>query len=401
MHNHKKDFRIRKSILIIIIIWCALTPSLISYSNSLKPFSTFKLNEFSAPADSNYWDLQGKASFTEYQGRKCIFLDGGAAVLKEFEMRDAVIDVDISTPAKRGFVGVQFRIDSTGNAEYVYLRQHYSGQPDAMQYTPVINGGLNWQIFNGLGFTGAVDIPSNEWFHIRIAVKGAQAYLYVNDMDKPALFMNDLKSGVERGQIALAVLTGASYFSNFKVQTTSDVPWERELPAMMPGILKNWELSPAYDALSVNPEQPLSASETDTIPWLNAEAESPGFIIISRYYPVPRIRVSFANDFSKRLEPQPGSKIIYARCIINSPNEVVKKLCLGYSDEVSVFLNGSILFRGRSAQNFRDTRFLGIVDPENDAVYLPLKKGDNELILALTELGGGWGFICRLEDLVK
>jgi len=27
-----------------------------------------------------------------------------------------------------------------------------------------------------------------------------------------------------------------------------------------------------------------------------------------------------------------------------------------------------------------------------------LKKGRNELMLAVSELGGGWGFICRLED---
>ena len=52
----------------------------------------------------------------------------------------------------------------------------------------------------------------------------------------------------------------------------------------------------------------------------------------------------------------------------------------------------------RSAQNFRDPGFLGIVNPENDAVYLPLKKGTNELMLAVSELGGGWGFICRLAD---
>ena len=77
----------------------------------------------------------------------------------------------------------------------------------------------------------------------------------------------------------------------------------------------------------------------------------------------------------------------------------MKKLYVGYSDEVSVFLNGQILFRGRSAQNFRDPGFLGIVNPENDAVYLPLKKGSNELMLAVSELGGGWGFICRLVDL--
>ena len=47
---------------------------------------------------------------------------------------------------------------------------------------------------------------------------------------------------------------------------------------------------------------------------------------------------------------------------------------IGYSDDVSVFLNGKILFRGRSAQNFRDPGFLGIVNPENDAVYLSLKR---------------------------
>ena len=81
-----------------------------------------------------------------------------------------------------------------------------------------------------------------------------------------------------------------------------------------------------------------------------------------------------------------------------SDKDQVKKLYLGYSDDVSVFLNGKILYRGRSAQDFRDPGFLGIVNPENDAVYLPLKKGSNELLLAISELGGGWGFIGRLAD---
>ncbi len=357
------------------------------------------LNVLTAAADSLHWYLQGKAGFTEYQGRQCIFLDGGAALLNNYEIRDAIIDVDVSTKASRGFFGVQFRIDSTGaNAEYLYLRPQFSGQPDAMQYTPVIGGGLNWQIYNGPGFTGAVDIPHNEWFHLRIIIKGAQAYLYVKDMDKPALVMNDLKSGVERGSVALVVLMGETYFSDFKIQTTPDAEWIRQQPPMIPGILTEWELSPSYDALSIDPERPLTASQKDTIQWQSVEAEAPGFVTIYRYRSAPRIRVTFANDFSKRLEPQPGSKLIYARCIINSTSDGVKKLSFGYSDEVSVFLNGNILFRGRSAQNFRDSRFLGIVDPENDAVYLPLKKGRNELILALSELGGGWGFICRLDE---
>lgn len=53
------------------------------------------------------------------------------------------------------------------------------------------------------------------------------------------------------------------------------------------------------------------------------------------------------------------------------------------------------------AQNFRDPEFLGIVNVEDDAVYLQLKKGANELILADSELGGGWGFICRLQDVAE
>ncbi len=354
----------------------------------------------SVPADSPRWDLQGEAKVAEYQGRKCLLLDGGAAILKDFEMRDGVLDVDVATPAKRGFFGFDFRLDKEGtDYEEVYLRQHKSGLPDAMQYTPVLNTGRNWQIYNGPGFTGAVDIPKDEWFHLRLEVVGAQAKLYVKDMDKPALMMTDLKTGLQKGQIALYTLTGATYFSNFEVRTTPDAPWERHLPAMLPNTLTKWSISPSYDGLARNLERPLSPAESDAIHWQDVEAEPPGFVVLYRYREAPHPHVTFQGDFSKRLEPQPGMKVVYARTTIDSDRDQVKKLEIGYSDDVSVFLNGQILYRGRSAQGFRDPGFLGIANPENDAVYLPLKKGTNELMLALSELGGGWGFICRLTDL--
>jgi len=354
------------------------------------------------PPDSPRWDLQGEAKPAEYQGRKCLLIDGGAAILKDFEMRDGVLDVDVATPAKRGFFGFDFRLDKDGNNyEEVYLRQHKSGLPDAMQYTPVLNTGRNWQIFNGPGFTGAFDIPMNEWFHLRLEVTGAQAKLYVKDMDKPALVMDDLKSGNQSGQVALYTLTGETYFSNFEVRTTPDARWQRHLPPMPSNTLTKWSISPAYDALSRNLERPLTPSESAAIQWENVEAEPPGFVVLYRYRQAPHPMVTFQGDFSKRLEPQPGMKVLYARTTIDSDRDQVKKLEIGYSDDVSVFLNGKILYRGRSAQGFRDPGFLGIINPENDAVYLPLKKGSNELMLALSELGGGWGFICRLADLEK
>lgn len=355
----------------------------------------------SVPPDSPRWDLEGKASVTDFLGRRCLMLEGGAAVLKQFEMRDGVIDVDVATSAARGFFGFDFRIDGDGkNWEEVYLRPHKSGLPDAMQYTPVLNTGRNWQIYNGPGFTGAVDIPRGVWFHLRLEITGTQAKLYVKeiDKDKPALVMTDLKSGVQKGQLALLDLTGATCFANFEVRTTPDAPWQRHLPAMPANTLTRWSISPSFDALARKLERPLTPAEASGMQWQDVEAEPPGFVVLYRYREAPHPRVTFADDFSKRLEPQPGMKVLYARTSIPSEREQVKKLEIGYSDDVSVFLNGQILFRGRSAQNFRDPGFLGIVNPENDAVYLPLKKGNNELMLAVSELGGGWGFICRLVD---
>ncbi len=351
------------------------------------------------PPDSPRWELEGQAKAADYQGRKCLFLDGGAAILKDFEMRDGVIDVDVATPANRGFFGIDFRIaGDKANGERVYLRQHRSGYPDAMQYTPVLNTGANWQIYNGPGLHRRGRYPEGRLVSPAPGSRRRAGEFYVKDMEKPALVMSDLKSGVQKGQVALYVLTGATYFSNFELRETPAAPWERHQPPMPPNTLTSWSLSPSFDALARNLERPLTAAERDAMKWQDVEAEPPGFVVLYRYREAPHLRVTFQSDFSTRLQPQPGMKVVYAKTTIVSDRDQVRKLSIGYSDDVSVFVNGRILYRGRSAQSFRDPNFLGIVNPENDAVYIPLKKGNNELVLAVSEVGGGWGFICRLTD---
>src|SRR4051812_50004396 len=82
----------------------------------------------SVPADSPRWELEGDAKVVDYQGRKSLRMDGAAAILKDFEMRDGVIDVDVNTPAIRGFVGFDVRLDKDqANYEEIYFRQHESG----------------------------------------------------------------------------------------------------------------------------------------------------------------------------------------------------------------------------------------------------------------------------------
>jgi hypothetical protein len=347
----------------------------------------------SFPIDSPRWQLGPEAKVDGYLGRRCLALEDGIATLKDFEMTDGAIDVDMAGGSARGFYNILFRTQPNGDGEDVYLRPHKSGLDDAQQYTPMFQGPGAWQIYSGPGFTAAVDIPREVWFHVRLVIAGAQAKLYVSNMSVPSLVINDLKSGLRKGGVGFAGV----HISNVEIRRMPPAVWERHEPEMPAATITKWSVSPSMSALERDPERPLSRSEAESMRWQEVTAEPPGFVVISRYRKAPDLIPTFARDFSKRLEPQKGMQLVYARTTIVSGRDDVKKLNIGYSDDVSVFLNDRILYRGRSAQRFRDPGFLGIVNPENDAVYLPLKKGENELMLAVSELTGGWGFICRLS----
>jgi hypothetical protein len=72
-------------------------------------------------------------------------------------------------------------------------------------------------------------------------------------------------------------------------------------------------------------------------------------------------------------------------------------LQLGFSDRARVFLNDQVLYSGRDEFQSRDYRFLGTVGLF-DEVYLTLKKGRNELWVAVSETFGGWGIKAALPD---
>lgn len=61
---------------------------------------------------------------------------------------------------------------------------------------------------------------------------------------------------------------------------------------------------------------------------------------------------------------------------------------------MSLFFNGVLVFSGNSSYQSRDPGFQGIVGLF-DAVHVPMKKGDNELMMLVIESFGGWGVIAR------
>jgi hypothetical protein len=74
------------------------------------------------------------------------------------------------------------------------------------------------------------------------------------------------------------------------------------------------------------------------------------------------------------------------------------KLTFGYSDDVLIGLNGRPVFEGTAGFRSRSPLFQGMVG-WNDAVYLDLQRGLNELVFVLTDALGGWGLRARLADL--
>jgi hypothetical protein len=56
------------------------------------------------------------------------------------------------------------------------------------------------------------------WTHLKMVVAGNKAKFYVNNAPEPSLVVNDLKSGVAHGKVALWSYTSTEgYFSGLKI----------------------------------------------------------------------------------------------------------------------------------------------------------------------------------------
>jgi sugar lactone lactonase YvrE len=329
--------------------------------------------------DSDRW-VKRNAEVVEHAGRRSL---AGFAYLDGVELSNGVIEVDVIVPEAgvRSYPGIVFRLESERDYERVYLRPHRAPlYPDAIQYTPVMNGIAGWQLYNGEGFTAAAVIPAGEWVHLRLEVAGEQARLWLGDAEEPALAIHHLKRGASTGSVGIMGPTdGTAYFSNFTYGEDAGLAFDPvPEPGMPPGTITEWEISQAFTLGDVDLEVPPARQEGLAIEWSRVEPDHTGLVDVARY--------------TGRLGREPDC--IFARTTIEGDAGDVVRLEFGYSDAISIFLNGKLLFTGSSAYTQRDPSFLGVIG-YFDAVYLPLREGDNDLSVIVTESFGGWAFMCR------
>ena len=329
---------------------------------------------------SEQWD-KSRAKIVEHLGREALM---GTAFLKDVSFTNGTIEVDIATKDKtRSYPAVFFRIKDRANYERIYIRPHRSPfYDDALQCAPVFNGVDSWQLYNGEGKTASLEIPPDTWNHLKIVFAGDKAQIFWNDEETPSLVIEELSYGVSSGTIGLSgPMDNSSFYSNFSYEINEGLKLPPSVPhEPMYGIMDNWQLSEPFALLNADFSK-YPAQEYQKTKWQNVKSDRTGLVDVSRYYS----RQRRAGD------------CILAKTIISTDRDTLMRIGFGYSDFISIYLDKKPLFTGFSAYQSRDKSFLGIVG-YFDNVYLPLKKGDNELLVMVGESMGGWGFCFRKED---
>jgi hypothetical protein len=329
-----------------------------------------------------------------YLGREALRLRNGGVFLTDVAFGDGVVEYDVATTGHRSFVGAALRLRQGERVTYeeFYLRPHQSGRFDALQYTPNFGGLTAWQLYPE--YNRPVQIPRDRWIHVRLVVSGTKLTAFIDDSDEPAMVVEDLRLGPEPGGVGL--------YSNFPEAGTLD---------LYPTAFSNFELKPAVE----DPESPQAVSDPPSAPpgvieaWAVSEAipgDGAPVLVLDREAldalnwdvlptdPVGRINIAEYRAFP----PQARQGRVFARVLLHSDAPRTVKLNFGFSDRGSVFLNGELRFTGNNTYRSRSLRYLGAMTLDNDALYLPLLEGENELVVAVTEAFGGWGLVAKLGD---
>lgn len=337
--------------------------------------------------ESRDWRVSAQGARVEnYLGREALILQGGRVWLDDAQFTDGVIEFDVAFDERMGFIGPMWRAESDERFEEIYFRTHLSGKPDAVQYTPVENGLSAWQIFSDENAIAPIDLNYDGWNHVKIVVQGDAADFYFNS-DKPQLHVPDLKTDIPSGRVGLRASGrgGAeARFFNIKVRALRDservIGTPKDVPALPDGLISSWEVSTPFPETQVENALALPDNAAANMKWSALAVETNGIA-----------------NLAKLSSRQGENDTVFIRLKIDAGETQMKELRFGYSDRVRIYLNGKRVYYGNAGWRVRDYRFLGTVG-FFDSVGLDLKRGDNELLVAVSETFGGWAWAGAIED---
>src|SRR3954471_15872121 len=339
------------------------------------------------PMTADRWQTKENAEFLRQLGffHGLMRLNSGHALLTGTTFGDGTIEFDVNTIG-RGSPGIAFRQKDDDNFELLYLR------PDpacpafraCVQYTPQTHGVSLWDLFPQ--YQTRAPLRENGWNHIKIVVSGRRMNVYVNDAPSPTLEVGRLEGDAMKGGLHLQ---GPATFANMVItpDAVAGLPPE---PARDPldedmGLVRNWRLS-EFSALPNGKDPVYSEIPGASKEWKTIGSERRGLVNISRVFGRPL--------------NQPNRSVAWLKTNITSDQKQTKKVDIGWTRELWVFVNGKLVFAEKNLFESEAARKApdGRCSLENGAFTLPLEAGDNEVAVAIANNFFGWGLMLRLAD---
>jgi hypothetical protein len=336
---------------------------------------------------AEHWQTKENAEFLRQLGffQGLMRLNSGNAVLKDVTFSDGTIEFDVNTIG-RGAPGIAFRQQDEGNFELFYLRPDPSCPAfrACIQYAPQTHGVLLWDLFPQ--YQNRAPLRENGWNHIRMVVSGRRMNIFVNDAVSPTLEVGRLEGDAMKGGLRLQ---GPGTFANLVI-TPGAVDGLSPEPARDPldgdrGLVRNWLLSP-FSALSKGKDPAYNEMPGASQAWKTISTERNGLVNLSREYGLPM------HD--------PNRAVAWLKTTITSASRQAKKVEIGWTREVWVFVNGKLVYADKNIFDLEGLRKApdGRCSLENGAFTLPLEAGDNEVAVAVANNFFGWGLMVRLAD---
>lgn len=351
------------------------------------------------PFNDKRWKIEASGQMVEfYKGYECLYLKLGRATLPDVQFLNGIIEFDICLTEQASFSGFFFRQTDRLNYEEFYFRPHQSGNPDAYQYTPVFNGDPAWQLYHDHfdpvndgyihwkpkgplnGYNSVIEFPFDRWVHVKLIVKGDRSELF---FDNKPISINKLLHEQKAGAVGVSSNVAAMRFANFSYTSSDNVEIksQQNLPSNIPAnSIMQWTVSNPFKEDVLKDKNILDAAFINKLSWKKLATENGGFANLAR------------------LSPVTDSNTVVARITIVSDKDQLKQLDFGYSDRVKVFCNGQAIYSGNNFFRTRDYRYLGTIG-YFESLYLPLKKGENTIMLAVSETFGGWGVMGKWENM--
>lgn len=322
--------------------------------------------------------------------------NGFGIMLQDFEFTNGTIEFDVELKGM-GFPGIDFRVDKdTLNSEKFYIR--YFGTPDdlrrtTLQYAAVLDRVNLWDLTDE--YQAAAPIYEGKWNHVKLVINGKQMKVYVNNEERPALHIPALEGITDSGAIALS---GNVIYANFVVRPSvteglaADEGYDHTYSDSR--YLRNWSVTDPIDF-------PFETAMMRGIP------RSPGVAIASDLFDSTAVwkplragrrgLVNLTREFGG--VEQGKRKLTWLKTTITSESEQEKRVDFGFSDEVWVFINGQPLMTDKNyygSPGMKEPR--GRCTIENTSFRLPLQKGENEILIGVSNYFFGWGIVARLSD---